>query len=126
MKKSKFSQYLYVLNVLGCASWGGGMKENKHNVIFIYHGIQALNTKGCNTAFFFHYSPPCGNDVSYYAVVWRKNSVGHRLLYALHKPHTVGQQPEGDRRKTGRWKNFMQEITALTTEHIGTAAAQKY
>jgi len=47
------------------------------------------------------------------------------LLYALHKAHTAGQQP-GDRRKTGRWKNFMQEITALTTEHVGSAATQKY
>jgi len=28
------------------------MKENKHNVIFIYHSIQALNTKGCDTTFF--------------------------------------------------------------------------
>lgn len=27
------------------------MKENKHNIIFIYHGIQAPNTKGCDTTF---------------------------------------------------------------------------
>ena len=76
--------------------------------------------------FLFHYSPPCDNAVSYYAVVQRKNSVGHRLLYALHKAHTVGWQPERDGRETGRWKNFKQEITALTTEHVGSAAAQKY
>lgn len=127
MEKSKFSQHFYIINVLGRSSLGGGMKENKHSVIFMCYGIQALNTKGCDTT--------CFSIIHRRVIIMfritrlsskKKNSVGHRLLYALYKPHTVEQQPEGDRRKTGRWKNFMQEITALTTEHVGSAAAQKY